>query len=175
MMGAGKTLFWGRKRKTERKKKEGVLQDQGCEAVVHWDSTWSVSVSPPMATLRAAALVECSHRLISRSGLYLHEISPRVLTLRTGFCSGIHILPGSWTPKNIIHLFQFGILSVVDLPCNIVNIRACVAGESVTSLTLFYDQHISTCWAEQEHFLPVIQRTRPADKRVLFLSNSVIK
>lgn len=96
-------------------------------------------VSPSMATLYIAAFVEGCHWFIGRPGLNLHEISPWVLTFWTGFCSGIHIFPSSRSSKNIINLLQFGVLSVVYLPRDVVHIWTCVTRESKASLSFFHD------------------------------------
>lgn len=107
---------------------------------------------PPMSTLCIATFVKSSHRFISRPSLYLHEIGSFVLAFWASFLSGIHILPSSRTPENIIHLLQFGKFAMSNFLNYVVNKRASRTCKSVTSISFFNSQHISAGGAKQPHF-----------------------
>lgn len=104
-----------------------------------------------MSALSIAALVEGGHWLICRTGLKLHEIGTGMFTFWTWLCSGVHILPGSCSPKHIIHLFQFWILSVCYLACDIMHIGASVAGEAMATLSFLHNQSVSAARTEEQH------------------------
>lgn len=112
------------------------------------------SVPPAVSTLAVAAFVEGGHRLVRRAGLDLHEVRPRMLALRTLLGGGVHVLPGCSSAQNIIHLLQLRVLPVVHLARDVVDVRAGVAGEAQTLLSLLHDQNVPAGRAEQQHVGP---------------------
>lgn len=133
------TQFWLQQINQICMKTEYSIRSTYFEPQTKSKSEVSHLVSPTMSTLQIAALVEGCHWLISRPSLNLHKVGPWVLTFWTRFWSGIHVFPSSRAPENIINLLQFGVLSVINLPRDVVYIWTCVTRESEAFLSLFHD------------------------------------
>lgn len=87
-------------------------------------------ISPVVLTLRITALVEVSHRFVSRSGLYLHEVSTHVITLGAAFLGGVDVFPGGRTTKYIVNLFQLWINTIAYPASYIADVRTSITGET---------------------------------------------
>jgi hypothetical protein len=108
-----------------------------------------------MATLRIATLVKCCHRLIGRSGLYLHEISSIVTALVTVDLSGVDVFPRGCASQHVIDFFQFAVLSLGHFAIYIVYKRTCITGESVAVGTFLNNQNVAASRTKVKHDLVI--------------------
>lgn len=61
-------------------------------------------ILPTESTSWCATLVEGCHRLISTSGLDLHEVGAIMVAFGASRVSGVHVFPSSSSAKNVVNL-----------------------------------------------------------------------